>query len=144
MEGAQLLFLNDLLSLLASRPQPPTSRPVASYQQLVGQLWCSMWECGELHCRQRLLWAATALWVIPYSEPPLRCPLWDPHCTPTSTWRWEGQHSKGNLPEALGPEQHRSSPSLRWDTSFHWEGGPGVVVLGIMPEQGWEWQKEHG
>lgn len=54
------------------------------------------------------------------------------------------QHSEGNLPEALGPEQHRSSPSLRWDTSLHGQGGPGMAVLGIMPKQGWEWQKEHG
>lgn len=54
------------------------------------------------------------------------------------------QHSEGNLPEALGPEQPRSFPSLRWDTSLHWEGRPGMGVLGILPEQGWKWQKERG
>lgn len=132
MEGAQHLCLKVLLGLLASRPQTTTEPvPVPSYQMLAGQPWCCMRECGELHCGQRLLRAATPLWFITCSERPLPCPLWDLTLTaaPTSPWRWEVQYSEDNLPGALGPEQHRSSPGLRWDTSLHWEGGPGMGVL---------------
>lgn len=72
MEGAQFLYLNVLLGLLVSSPQTTTSWPVSVpfYRLLAGKPWCSMKECGELHCGQRL-------WFITYSEPPLPCPLWD-------------------------------------------------------------------
>lgn len=61
---------------------------------------------------------------------------------PISPWRWEAQHSKCILPEVPGSGQCGSSPSLRWDTSLHWEEGPGTGVSGILPKQGWEWDKD--
>lgn len=116
--------------------------------------WLMFHKCGNLRCGQGLLWAAALPWLITCPAPPLPCPLWGltlttlhptshPHYTPPSPWRRERQLSEGNLPEAVGPEQH-SPHSLRWDSLLHGEGGPGMAALGIMAEQGWEGQKEHG
>lgn len=117
---------------VGSRPQKAISWPILipSYLLLAGQPWCFLRECGELHCGQRLLWAAAPLWLVTCSEPlgP------SPHCTPTSPRRWEGQRSQDTLPEALGPEQHRNSPSLRWAFIARGRG----ARQGILPEQGWE------
>lgn len=59
---------------------------------------------------------------------------------PLSPWRWEARHSERILPEALG----RSSPSLRWDTSSHWEEELSTGAWGTLLEQGWEREKRHG
>lgn len=78
--------------------------------------------------------------------PDLPCPVFcgDLPLTagPISPWRWEARHSKCILPEAPGSGRCRSSPSLRWDTSLHWEEGLGTGVSGMLSEQGWEWDKE--
>lgn len=90
-----------------------------------------MWECRERHCGQRLLQAAAPRGALPV-RPSMGI----------SPWGWEAQPSKCIWPETPGSGWCRSSPSLKWDTSLHWEEGPGAGVSGVLPEQGWEWDKE--